>query len=50
MTMIPAAGDSDGTHPMERIAIALEFIARDLNKIANPPLIADKDGNVSVLR
>ena len=41
MTMVPAAGDSDGTHPMERIAIALEYIARDINKIANPPIVFD---------
>jgi hypothetical protein len=43
----------DGIHPLERlerIAVALEHIAKDLNKIANPPLTVDKDGNVSVLR
>ena len=50
MTMVPAAGDSDGTSPIERIATALEHIADSLQKIANPPLTVDKSGNVSVLR
>ena len=42
----------DGIHPLERlerIAVALEDIAKSLNKIANPPLVF-KDGSVSVLR
>lgn len=45
-----AAGDSDGTSPIERIAVALEHIANSLQKIADPPFTVDKDGNVSVLR
>lgn len=31
--MIPTAADSDGTHPLNRIADALEKISYDLDKI-----------------
>ena len=36
MTMVPAASDSDGTHPLERIAVALEKI---VYRLENPPLM-----------
>jgi hypothetical protein len=42
--MIPTAQDTDGTHPLERIAIALEIIAEDLHKIANPAMVMTENG------
>lgn len=35
------SSDSDGTHPLDRIAFALERIAVSFEKLANPPIVAN---------